>query len=397
MGSLITELKQDSDEFKNIGQAIRQSALTKTRDKIWRWGRVQKEIKENGWLKYFTEKLFDVFRWGGLLNYGAYQFIQAQFMQNEFSGKEEVVTIKQVLRINNEVLKKNYAIKMEKLSNTYQSHTKYPYPGITVKNLTLKQHAGEAFLLHGTSTNNANLIAKNGFKPELCTYAPLRGYGALGKGVYFSDEMSKAAIYSSCQKCCQFRCNHVGNLNGDHFRTVVLSRVVLGNTLLQRKKVSLRENLPDGYHSVSAIPKDKDNNSEFESREYLINNSNQICPEYVIRYSFQKNLIHYQLWKNASARFGLFFTSRPPILLKLDECVKQLEQKLILYEEKLDNIEINALCGCIDKTKEFALFCLASTTVSKVRHAAIQSLIGQLDDKLIQFQSDSKINCKPSN
>ena len=86
----------------------------------------------------------------------------------------------------------------------------------------------ECLLFHGTRESVMQLITKNGFSTAHQSSGILTGFGALGKGSYFSDTFSKAASYVVCTKCEE---NHCKCQNQPGTKVMLLCRVLLGRTL----------------------------------------------------------------------------------------------------------------------------------------------------------------------
>jgi len=143
----------------------------------------------------------------------------------------------------------------------------------------LDARIGEALLLHGTSDDIMQLVARGGFRPDMgrnknaCATCNGRGqdpcaaclgtgqqagvacapcggtgqvgcvacagtgttpgrhamYGALGQGTYLSDNFGKTMTYTVCPHCYAFNCACVNPATGARFtREVMLVRTVLG-------------------------------------------------------------------------------------------------------------------------------------------------------------------------
>ena len=150
----------------------------------------------------------------------------------------------------------------------------------------LDEEIGESWLFHGTSFNVMKLITATGFNPNFATSKKYVGYGALGKGTYFSDCFSKIATYVLCRVCQKFRCSCMGNTAGQKvLRAVFLSRVILGNVLLTKKKDRKYEaKFPAGVHSVYGPTKRIVKESEFGTNEFAVNDGAQTYPEFVVYY-----------------------------------------------------------------------------------------------------------------
>lgn len=153
--------------------------------------------------------------------------------------------------------------------------------------------AGEAYLLHGTSEFVARMIASGNFRPDFgtkkadSTHVDPK-FGALGQGTYFSDSFAKVMTYTSCPRCWGHRCQCGSE------RFVMLARVVLGRPTKARTHDSHRgedvETLKDYRHSVYGFGrKHFYTRSLFGSNEFLIKDSTQAYPEYVVYWDWQED------------------------------------------------------------------------------------------------------------
>lgn len=82
---------------------------------------------------------------------------------------------------------------------------------------------GEAWLWNGQPFDVYQGILQNGFQRLHCASNADTGYGALGRGNYFTDKFSKALLYS-----LNLRNQYPGAAKGSDTRVVMLSRVLLG-------------------------------------------------------------------------------------------------------------------------------------------------------------------------
>jgi len=123
----------------------------------------------------------------------------------------------------------------------------------------------------------------DGFTTKYQTNVWFAGYGALGKGSYFSDSFPKTASYVACTGCgekfCQ--CDNPG------MKKVIIARVLLGKPFIdeQRQRRSA-EVPPKGFHSNWGPCNTHDGyqDSLFRSNEFAVADMAQIYPEFCITY-----------------------------------------------------------------------------------------------------------------
>jgi hypothetical protein len=119
----------------------------------------------------------------------------------------------------------------EALFNVHWAHKQIPIDGQGLAFPIIDRSIGECWLFQGQTKDTLKLIVQNGFNPKFCNYSKSTGYGAMGKGMYFTDQFEKAAQYSPCPECrATKRCKC------DRNRTLVISRVLLGNPYVLTKK-----------------------------------------------------------------------------------------------------------------------------------------------------------------
>jgi Poly(ADP-ribose) polymerase catalytic domain len=159
--------------------------------------------------------------------------------------------------------------------------------------------AGEVLLFHGTSKETMKKIAGTGFDPTFCVNKGTDAspnYGAVGRGVYFSDSFSKVMTYTTCYHCGAFKCDcsHKNREGADvaSKRVTFLARVLLGSpknkrALGQMGQDKIRkddlDSLPDNRHSVYAKgAKFGDLKFVSGSNEFVIKKKYQMYPEFVV-------------------------------------------------------------------------------------------------------------------
>ena len=82
---------------------------------------------------------------------------------------------------------------------------------------------GECWLWSGQAMDIQHGIMSRGFQRVHCESNNATGYGALGRGNYFTDKFSKALLYAM-----NLRNLYYGAAKGDDIRVLMLSRVLLG-------------------------------------------------------------------------------------------------------------------------------------------------------------------------
>lgn len=164
---------------------------------------------------------------------------------------------------------------------------------------------GEVLLFHGTSKDTMKKIATTGFDPNFCVNKGTDAkpnYGALGRGVYFSDSFSKVMTYTVCHHCGAYQCD-CSHKHGDGTagskRVTFLARVVLGAPKNKRavgqfgvndiRKQNL-DSLPEDRHSVYARGfKFRDFKFVSGSNEFVVKDLHQMYPEFVVYWTHAQN------------------------------------------------------------------------------------------------------------
>jgi Poly(ADP-ribose) polymerase catalytic domain len=85
---------------------------------------------------------------------------------------------------------------------------------------------GECWLWSGQALDILHGVMTRGFQRIHCEGTGSTGYGALGRGNYFTDKFSKALLYGM-----NLRNEYFGAAKGSDIRVLMLSRVLLGNYL----------------------------------------------------------------------------------------------------------------------------------------------------------------------
>lgn len=168
---------------------------------------------------------------------------------------------------------------------------------------------GEMLLYHGVSQDIAPLIMNSGFDEERCKYVPGNGYGPLGKGVYFTNELSKAGTFASCPMCNQCgECGCVDPETGDQpDRVILVSKVFVGNPeiILRKGDIQERTEPSEGYDSCISLSKNIDPISGFRSTEICIPKGAQAVPLYAVNYKSQPSLLKKGMIERKFSECGL--------------------------------------------------------------------------------------------
>jgi len=229
----------------------------------------------------------------------AIEFITNELFRNgppSIDGRCESISIKKIICIKNNCIWQKYQEKKENIKNQLNElNIKDPLNKIKWKTLKpiLNRNAGECWLFHGT--NCAHLITQNGFTTKYKEKDKLFGYGALGKGIYLTDIFSKSSIYVNCPKCHKnhCKCNKELKTSLKDYKTILLSRVVLGNPFTERNNSLIdmirkidnkryRDAPIEKFNSIWA-PDNKLAVSDFDSNEFCVP-EDQVYPEFCIFY-----------------------------------------------------------------------------------------------------------------
>jgi hypothetical protein len=190
-------------------------------------------------------------------------------------------TVSKVLRVENELLWRQYQTKKEVLKLEYQA---YMQPATTLPSLRpktkqpslpsaeLSTDLNELFLFHGTDHDSALTIAQYGFDERV---ANLRGlYGA---GSYFADASCKANQYAKRSATAQ----------GEH--VLLLCRVLMGWAFPTKTQHKQQRRPP----ANPAVGPSRPYDSIFAEcgvgrvgphNEYVVFDRSQVYPEYIVHY-----------------------------------------------------------------------------------------------------------------
>ena len=217
-------------------------------------------------------------------------------------GQHKKVNVVDIYQIQNENLLREYnlykASIIEKLSSKFSLSSALTLNGekfvetSSFKFPILDDSCGEVFLFRSINMKILKEVCLSGFDPEQSRKYIKEGhetYGALGKGVYFSDSFSKVLSYLCCPKCNFETC---GKSNCDTIFLAFMCRVVLGNPLFveDRRSRRLAEDIPKEFHSaigkawtLKLIAKHKTVGG-FGSTEFLVDKKYAIFTEFIIKF-----------------------------------------------------------------------------------------------------------------
>ena len=167
-------------------------------------------------------------------------------------------------------------------------------------------------LYAGHSTATTGHIIDGGYRPDMGAHDTQKGFGALGRGAYFSDQAAKAATY--------------GGVDPVHGGTLIVSDVITGkqkvvvdgsserhkthNSMVKRTAGTNNQTIPvpngyaetDGEEDESQYDSIKGqksyesgagtygalwNRNVFDSNEILVRNADQILPKYKVDYKVE--------------------------------------------------------------------------------------------------------------
>lgn len=220
----------------------------------------------------------------------------------EFGGEEEFVVIQKIQKLENPGLSARYQKAKEEIKSVSNPEEKKMNIGLDIDGLTdgLDVAAGEVYLYHGTSFAASRLIAHEGFNAERFCTLGVGGYGPLGRGTYFTDELPKAGTFTMCALCGNHRCLCKTAEGVLIPKVTFICKVALGNPqVIIEKSKAISESItpPSGFHSRIGLSKKDHIESKFNSNEIAISNDAQIYPEYAVFYHHYKNMLKPSVWK----------------------------------------------------------------------------------------------------
>lgn len=261
----------------------------------------------------------------------------------KFGGEEEFIFIQKIESIDNPELKKRYEEEKNKLRDELSKRANIHNPsfGLSIPGISdqLDSSVGEVLLYHGTSLGVSHFIANTGFQSKFCGFHPARGYGPLGKGTYFSDELSKSGTYASCAVCGAHHCHCKTEKGVPVPKVFFISKVLLGNPSIITKKTKnnmMREKPPEDYHSMIGVGQTQQKGSEFRSNEFSIANDAQTYPQYRVYFHHYKNYLVPKVWQREMKKLAIQYKGDKKLLEDLTQLIK--ENYLVMCES--NNIEV---------------------------------------------------------
>lgn len=289
------------------------------------------------------ESQFKMRRW----KRGLADFIQPP---NSFGGQDEFFAIQVIESLESKALSAQYEKRKEAIKQELKSQNKTAstYRGVEIAGLSenLDQTVGEVFLYHGTSlANSCNILASGFNSKKYCNAGLWKGYGPLGRGVYFSDQFSKSAIYAMCALCSSYRCacNTPDGLPIP--KILILNKVMLGSvkTALKRDTYKRAEAPPAGFHTLAGFNKRISPGSEFKTTEIAIAQDAQVYPQYRIYYHHAKNLLKPAIWQAEvkDSEFPAHFNKKLSLLTGcIQDCYQAAQQQHVNTREILQTLQV---------------------------------------------------------
>ena len=224
----------------------------------------------------------------------------------KFGGEQHFTELSNVKTLRNQTLEGKYQELRHDVAplptQLIDSLSTIDMPGINLQ-------PGEMLLYHGVSQEVAPLIMNHGFDENRCKNVSGNGYGPLGKGVYFTNELSKAGTFASCSMCQQSgQCDCMDPDTGEQpDRVLLLCKVFVGNPeiILRKGDIKDRTEPTKGYDSCISLSNNIDPISGFRSTEICIPKGAQAVPLFALNFSSQPSLINTKTLTDKMARCNL--------------------------------------------------------------------------------------------
>lgn len=337
------EQKEPSEDFNNFDSlqpnedssaaAAMHSCITLPPESVAEFNR---QFRKQALDRKKVSMRFEPSRLGASYSQGVWEFfsqLKKEVTGNlpEFGGENHFTKILMIKKLSNSVLEEGYTRTIEGIPASFLSSSlEQELQTIQLEEVQLRP--GEVLLYHGTSSETSSLIMQHGFDENYCKYVKGNGYGPLGKGIYFTSELSKAATFSNCSKCGkteQCCCVEKGSYQPAD-RVLLLSRVFIGRPEIILKKGDLKERTEpaDSFDSCLALSREFEPLSEFRSTEVCVPKGSQVLPLYEIHFSSQPNLLQVSEWKKTLEQSGLLRRER-----EMDEVADLLEISLSFLNE----------------------------------------------------------------
>ena len=203
--------------------------------------------------------------------------------------------VSRIIRVQNPILWGRYYHRKEAMEQEYGGKVGSVGPVLT--GTTTDANANEFFLFHGLNENAIPGITRFGFDPRYCSLK-----GMFGAGIYFADNSSKANQY-----CHGGSCTASGFLTGraqcrckkSEEASMMLCRVALGDPFIEvnyrgnnagqywhgrRCEVERTGRGAKGVYNSVIGESQVNGGNTLLLREYIIYDSAQVYPEYVVYY-----------------------------------------------------------------------------------------------------------------
>jgi len=177
---------------------------------------------------------------------------------------------------NPKLWKKYIEKQQEIISDSLTEEISPPLLLSDIKNQLLCSKTNECYLFHGTNHKNLSKILEKGLSEKKSSIS-----GALGVGIYLTDNSCKALNYSRCSSCGKSAtCSGCGL---DKNFILLICRTMLGNIQIEKNKVIKPRLEPlEGYHSVVAYSSSIDKQSNFRFSEFVVYSQEQVYPEFIV-------------------------------------------------------------------------------------------------------------------
>ncbi len=309
----LIDIKDESAQLRQINLQFRQQAM------------MQEKVSMR----------FEPARMGRAWSQGLWPFIKqlwAEITGNmpRFGGTKQYTQVQVVKKLDSTMASHRYEETVHEVSRsdltlmdglqTFETEDVYCQPG-------------EMLLYHGTNSAAVPHIMAKGFDEDRCQYVHGNGYGPLGKGVYFTPELAKAATFASCSSCRSVaQCDCIDEETGlPPYRVVLLCKVFVGKPeiALSKKQHRKKEEPTLGFDSTVSLSSDVHPHSSFRSTEVCVPKGAQVIPLYEIRFISQPNYLNIEEWNKLIKHNGL--STEFAYIIAIDEITELLEEIARLF------------------------------------------------------------------
>lgn len=301
---ILKELKTDFDKKEDLLKQIH--SIKEESTKI--------NVKFPGyWSKGHDDQIIDV-------DPSSEEFLEIQNLMNSNNLKnEQLFVITSLQRVQKVSLWKSFSEKKttitSKYNNLLQDFEDSKVLTKTVLTPCLDNQSNEFWLFHGTNEKNIPQIIKEGYDTKSMSLV-----GIFGSGLYLQETSFQAYPYVTCPKCGEgaiYSKDSKCSCKDDEVCTMLLFRTLLGHSHICMKynqqkykgigregkiyfshnaigtiqQPPIKEGSFETYDSV--IGERKEHMGEFEQREYVVYDKDQLYPEYIIKFKVkeQKGLL----------------------------------------------------------------------------------------------------------